>query len=175
MNLWKDTSIGANPPEEVNLIIEIPKGFRNKIEFDKETGIFKLDRVLHKPFRFKWNYGFIPQTLYEDGDAADGLVIMEESLPPGTVVSVRPIGLMKFVDTGESDDKLITVAVKDPDYKKVLDIKDLNKKTLNEIKYFFNNYKKAEGKKTEVKGLESSVVAKDFIMKSIELYKKKFG
>ncbi len=175
MNLWKDLPVGDNPPEEVNLVIEIPKGSRNKIELEKETGLIKLDRVLHKPFQFKWNYGLIPRTLYEDGDAADGLLIMEEPLPSGSVVSVRPIGLMKFVDSGELDDKLIAVAVKDPDYKKVRDIDELPKKILNEIKYFYNNYKKPEGKKTKVKSFENAQSAKRFILKSIELYRKKFG
>lgn len=175
MNLWKDIPAGDNPPEQVNLIIEIPKGFRNKMELDKETGLLMLDRVLHKPFRYKWNYGLIPQTFYEDGDAADGLVVMEDALPAGSIVSVRPIGLMRFMDSGELDDKLISVAIKDPDFKKINDINQLPKKTLNEIKYFFNNYKKAEGKKTEVKSFENSKAAKEFIMKAIELYRKKFG
>lgn len=175
MNLWKDLSVGDKPPEEVNLVIEIPKGSRNKIELDKETGLFKLDRVLHKPFRFKWNYGLIPRTLYEDGDAADGIVVTEEPLPTGSIVSVRPIGLMKFVDSGEMDDKLIAVAVKDPDYKKIRDVKELSKKVLDEIKYFYNNYKKPEGKKTEVKSFENAQRAKEFIIKSIDLYRKKFG
>lgn len=175
MNLWKDVSIGDNPPEEVNIIIEIPKGSRNKIELEKETGLLKLDRVLHKPFRFEWNYGFIPQTFYEDGDAADALIIMDESMPAGSIVSVRPIGLMKFVDSGELDDKLIAVAAKDPDYKKVKEIKDLPKKVIDKITYFYNNYKKPECKKTQVKSFEDSRAAKEFVLKSVGFYKKKFG
>ncbi len=175
MNLWKDLPVGNKPPEEVNFIVEMPKGSRNKIELDKDTGLFKLDRVLHKPFCPGWNYGLIPKTFYEDGDAADGILIMEEPLSPGTIVSVRPVGLMKMIDSGELDDKLISVAVNDPDFKNVNDIKDLPKKLLDEIKEFYSNYKKPEGKVTEVKGFENAEAAKKFILHAIEMYKEEFG
>lgn len=174
-NLWKDLPVGDNPPDEVNLVIEIPKGSRNKIELQKETGVVKLDRVLHKPFRYKWNYGLIPRTFYEDGDAADGILIMSEPMPAGSVVSVRPIGLIRMIDSGEVDDKIISVAVDDPDFKNIRGIEDLPKKALDEIRTFFSKYKIPEGKKTEVKKFENSDAAKRFILKAAELYKKKFG
>jgi inorganic pyrophosphatase len=175
VNFWKDIEPGKNPPDEVNLVVEIPKGSRNKIEIEKGDGTIRLDRVLHKPFKFVSNYGFIPQTYYEDGDAADGLLVMEETLPAGTIVSVRPVGLMRFVDSGEQDDKIISVAAKDPDFKEVRDISDLPKDLIDEIKEFYSNYKKPEGKTTEVKGFEGVAAAKEFILKSIQLYKEKFG
>lgn len=175
MNLWKDLPPGDNPPEELNLIIEIPKGSNQKIELEKETGEFKLDRVLHKPFRFPYNYGLVPQTFYEDGDAADGFLISNEVSKTGEVIKIRPVGMVRFVDTGEKDDKIIAVKVDDTEFKNVQDISDLPQKVLKDLEEFLANYKKPEGKITEVKGFENAAAAKEFILKSIELYKKKFG
>lgn len=172
-NMWKDLQTGENPPEEIDVVVEIVKGSRNKLELDKKNGTMRLDRVLHKPFEYKWDYGFIPQTLSDDGDPADGLIIMDQPTFPGVVVPARPIGIMHMIDGGEQDDKLICVAAKDPDSKGVKDISDLPKKALDEMKFFFSNYKKKEGKTTSVSGFEDATVAKRYIKDAIELYKKK--
>lgn len=173
--MWRDLPAGKNPPEEVNVIVEIVKGSRNKLELDKKTGAIMLDRVLHKPFKYKWDYGFIPQTLSEDGDPADGLIIMEEAAFPGVMVPVRPIGIMHMIDSGEQDDKLICVPVKDPDSNGVTDISQLSRSVVTEMNHFFSNYKVKEGKKTSVTGFEGADAAKSYIKAAIELYKKKKG
>lgn len=173
--MWKDLPTGKNPPEEVNVVVEIVKGSRNKLELDKKTGTIVLDRVLHKPFKYKWDYGFIPQTLSEDGDPADGLIIMEEATFPGVMVPVRPVGIMHMIDGGEQDDKLICVPVKDPDAKEITDIKHLSRNVITEMEHFFSNYKNKEGKKTSVTGFEDASAAKSYIKDAIELYKKKKG
>lgn len=174
-NPWKDLPAGKNPPQEVDIIVEITKGSQNKFELDKETGMIKLDRVLHPPWKYKWDYGFVPQTLSGDGDPADGLIIVDQPSFPGAVIPVRPIGLMHMIDQGEQDDKLICVPADDPRTRDVKDIKQLPKKSLDEIKYFFSNYKKKEGKKTSVSGFENAEVARRYIKDAIELYKKKRG
>lgn len=175
MNLWKDLPPGDNPPDELNLVVEIPKGSDQKIELEKETGEFKLDRVLHEPFKFPYNYGLIPQTLYEDGDAADGFLISNDVAQTGNVIKIRPVGMVRFIDSGETDDKIIAVKIGDPDFENVRDISDFPEKVLKELEEFLSNYKRPEGKVTEVKGFENTAAAKEFILKSIELYKKKFG
>lgn len=172
VDLWKELSAGSNPPEEVNLVVEIPKGSKNKYEYDKELGVIRLDRVLHDPFRYGWDYGLVPKTLAGDGDPADGLVLMDDSTFPGCVIPVRPIGIMHMVDQGEEDEKIIFVALKDPSTKDIKDIRDLPKKTLDEIKEWFSNYKKKENKVVEVSGFDGADKAKAFILQSIELYSK---
>jgi inorganic pyrophosphatase len=172
-NAWKDLKPGKNPPEEIDVIVEIPRGSQNKYELDKESGMIKLDRVLHSPFKYSWDYGFIPQTLADDGDPADGLIIMTEGSFPGVLVPSRPIGIMHMVDSGEQDDKIICVAAKDPQFKDMRDLKDLPKSEVAKIRKFFSNYKKKEGKTTEVTGFEDAAAAKRYIKNAIELYKKK--
>jgi len=174
-NAWKDLKPGKNPPEEVDVIVEIPRGSQNKYELDKESGMIRLDRVLHPPFKYGWDYGFIPQTLADDGDPADGLIVMAEGSFPGVVVPCRPIGIMHMVDSGEQDDKVICVAAKDPSFKDVMDLKDLPEGEAAKMEEFFSNYKKKEGKVTEVTGFEGADAAKRYIKNAIELYKKKVG
>lgn len=173
-NPWRDLQPGKDPPNEVDIVVEIAKGSQNKFELDKETGMIRLDRVLHPPWKYKWDYGMIPQTLSGDGDPADGFIIVDQPSFPGAVVPVRPIGIMHMIDQGEQDDKIICVPAGDPRTKNVKDIGDLKEKPLEEMKYFFSNYKKKEGKTTSVSGFEGAAVAKRYIKEAIELYKKKF-
>ncbi len=173
-NPWKDLPPGRNPPGEVDIFVEIPKGSQNKFEIDKETGMIRLDRVLHAPFKYKWDYGLVPQTLAGDGDPLDGVVIVDQPSFPGAIIPVRPIGLMHMVDQGEEDDKLICVPADDPRTNKIKDIEDLPKKKLDGMKAWFENYKKKEGKVTSVSGFEGSAAARRYIKNAIELYKKKF-
>lgn len=172
MNLWKDIKLGPNVPEVVYAVIEIPKGSRNKYEYDKDKEAFTLDRVLSSPFFYPGEYGIIPQTLYDDGDPMDILVIMDQPTFPGCVIESRPIGLLKMIDGGEQDDKILAVPVDDPKSSHIKNIDDLPESLLNEIVHFFQEYKRLEGKSTEVLGWEGYEEALKVVEHSIMLYKE---
>ncbi|WP_456454081.1 inorganic diphosphatase [Methanopyrus sp.] len=175
MNLWKDLEPGPNPPDVVYAVIEIPRGSRNKYEYDEERGYFKLDRVLYSPFHYPLDYGFIPRTLYDDGDPLDILVIMQDSTFPGCVIEARPIGLMKMLDDSDQDDKVLAVPTEDPRFKDVKDLDDVPKHLLDEIAHMFSEYKRLEGKETEVLGWEGADAAKEAIVHAMELYEEEHG
>ncbi len=175
MNLWHDLELGDKAPEEISVIIESPKGSKNKYEIDKETGLIKLDRAMKTAQDFPFDYGFSPKTLWEDNDPLDVVLLTTYPLSPQILVKARPIGLMEMIDSGESDDKIIAVPVKDPRWDKVNDINDVNEYTLKEIKHFFETYKSIEGKVVEVKGFFGKQRAREAIEKSIKLYKEKFA
>src|SRR3990167_5681680 len=101
MNLWHDVSIGKKVPDEFNVIVEIPKGSKNKYEIDKETGLIALDRVTHTTQDFPFDYGFVPQTLWDDGDALDVILLTTHPIQTGVLVRARPIALMKMIDGGD--------------------------------------------------------------------------
>jgi inorganic pyrophosphatase len=172
MNLWKDISTGPSAPEVVYAVVEIPKGSRNKYEYDKDKEAFALDRVLYSPFHYPAEYGIIPQTLWDDGDPMDILVIMDEATFPGCVIESRPIGVMRMIDAGDSDDKILAVPVNDPHFSEIKDIQDISQAFLNEVVHFFTEYKKLEGKTTEVLGWEGASEAFEAIKHSMELYKE---
>jgi inorganic pyrophosphatase len=175
MNFWHDLSTGKNIPETINVIIENPRGSKNKYEIDKETGIIKLDRAMKTSQDFPFDYGFAPRTLWEDGDALDVVVLTTYPLDPGILVEVRPVGLAKMVDCGESDDKIISVPKNDPRWEDVQDLSDINPHTLKEIKHFFETYKSIENKVVEIKGFENKEKSFEAVEKSIKLYNEKFG
>ena len=170
MNLWKEIATGPSAPEVVYTIVEIPKGSRNKYEYDKDKEAFALDRVLYSPFHYPIDYGLIPQTLWEDGDPMDMMIIMDEPTFPGCIIETRPIGVMRMIDGGDSDDKIIGVPINDPRFDEVKDIEDLPQAFLSEITHFFQDYKKLEGKSTEVLGWESAEKAMESIKRSMALY-----
>jgi inorganic pyrophosphatase len=172
MNLWKDLAPGPSVPEVVYAVIEIPKGSRNKYEYDKDMEAFALDRVLYSPFIYPAEYGIIPQTLYDDGDPMDIMVLMEQPTFPGCVIETRPIGIMRMIDGEDNDDKILGVPINDPRFKDVTDIDDVPEHLLKEIAHFFKEYKHLEGKTTEVLGWENAQKALEAIEHSIELYKK---
>ena len=176
MNLWHDIEIGGNAPEEFNCIIEIPKGSHNKYEIDKETGLIKLDRANYGAAAYPFEYGFIPKTLWEDGDALDVILLTTYPLHPGILVNSRPVALMEMTDSGESDNKVIAVPVDDRRWDDVNDISDLNKHFLKECKDFFENLKNLKGKPVvvSVHGFKGKDEAKKAIKHSVELYQKKF-
>ncbi|KZX10682.1 inorganic diphosphatase [Methanobrevibacter filiformis] len=174
MNLWTELAPGSDIPKVITAIIEIPKGSRNKYEYDKDIEAFALDRVLYSSVAYPADYGFIPQTLYDDGDPMDILVLMDQPTFPGCVIESRPIGIMKMIDGGDKDYKILAVPVEDPKYKEVLDIGDVPSHLLDEIEEFFKTYKNLEGKKTEVLGWENKEVAEIETLRSIELYKEKY-
>ncbi len=172
MNLWKDIPSGPSAPEVLYAVVEIPKGSRNKYEYDKDKEAFALDRVLYSPFHYPAEYGIIPQTLWDDGDPMDILVLMDEPTFPGCIIETRPIGVMRMIDGGESDDKIIGVPVNDPRFKDIQDVQDVPQAFQDEIVHFFQDYKKLEGKVTEVIGWENSQKALESIKHSMELFKE---
>ena len=169
MNLIKDIDPGT--AEEMNVIIEIPKGSKNKYEVDKETGLIALDRPMHTAQDYPVEYGFVPQTLWDDGDALDVLVLATYPIMPGILVRVRPVAIMNMIDGGENDEKVIGVPVSDPRWDHVKDLEDINKHTLKEIEHFFGTYKNLQNKKVEIKGFSGRKEAVSAFNKAKELYR----
>lgn len=177
MNLWHDVPLGDNVPEEINVIIEIPKGSHNKYEIDKATGLIKLDRANYSDAAFPYDYGFVPQTLWDDGDPLDVVVLTTYPLNPGILVAVRPVAVIDMVDSGESDFKVIAVPVEDKRWDDVQDLSDVNKHSLKEYQHFLETYKALKGKPApvEIRGIMGKAEALEAVKKSIGLYKEKFG
>lgn len=177
MNLWHDITLGDKAPEEINVIIETPKGSLNKYEIDKKMGIIRLDRANYSAAAFPCEYGFAPQTLWDDGDAIDVIVLATFPIPTGIMVTVRPVALMEMIDTGESDYKIIGVPVHDRRLEDIYDLDDLNKHNLKEIQHFFETYKDLKGKPgvVVINGFKGRKEALEAIKKSVEIYKKKFA
>ena len=148
MNLLHDIEPGTK--DRMNVIIEIPKNSNNKYEIDKATGLIKLDRANYSAAAYPVEYGFIPQTLWDDGDAVDVLVLATFPIPPGILVTIRPVALMEMVDTGENDYKIIGVPIEDRRWESVQDLSDINGHTLKEIQHFFETYKQLKGDRKSV-------------------------
>lgn len=157
-------TIGNKAPEIINVVIEIPRGCRNKYEYDEKMDAIVLDRVLHSPFFYPTDYGFVPHTRSEDGDHLDILVLITQPTFSGCVLQVRPIGVLDLEDEAGRDWKIIAVAHKDPYYKHINSIDDVNIHLKKEIKHFFETYKQLEeGKMTRVQGWESKEKAYEII------------
>ena len=178
MNLWHEIPRGDNIPNEVNVIIEIPDGSNNKYEIDKETGLIALDRANYSSSPYPFDYGFVPQTLWEDNDALDVVVLTTFPLQTGILVKVRPVAVMEMIDDGESDYKVIGVPANDRRWEDVHDLEDLNKHKVKEIEHFFKTYKqlKKDGEevKVEIRGTKGKKEAMEAIEKSIKIYDEKF-
>lgn len=145
--------IPAQPkPGLLNVLVEIPAGSKNKYEFDKDLNAMALDRVLAASVHYPLDYGFVPNTLADDGDPLDGMVMMDEPTFPGCVIAARPIGMLEMIDGGDRDEKLLCVPAKDPRYAEVHSLKDVAPHRLEEIAEFFRTYKNLEKKKTEILG-----------------------
>ncbi|MGD2201043.1 MAG: inorganic diphosphatase [Candidatus Bathyarchaeota archaeon] len=170
-NLWRGFSSGPNPPDEVYVVIELTRGSRNKYEYDVRQGVFRLNRVLYT--YFPCDYGFIPQTLDDDGDPLDAVLLINEPTFTGCVALARPVANIKMVDEGALDDKIVTVSTTDPFYKHINSLEDIPQSLMREITYFFENYKRAEGKTTAVKSWENADEAKEIIDWAREYYKEK--
>ena len=170
-NFWHDIEPGNDIPDIINVIVEIPKGSMNKYEYDKKHNMMKLDRVLFSPFHYPGDYGLIPQTLSEDGDPLDALVIVTNPTYPGILIESKPIGLLEMKDDGEYDDKIICVSTNDPRYFHTYDITDIDDHSRSEIAHFFQVYKELEGKKVEILGWKNAKEAKGVIEESIKRYK----
>ncbi len=177
MNLWHDIEIGENFPEEFNCVIEIPKGSHNKYEIDKETGMIKLDRANYNAAPYPCEYGFVPRTLWEDGDAIDVLLLATYPIHPGILVSARPVAVMELVDEGESDYKIIAVPADDRRWEDVKDLEDVNKHTLREFAHYWEVIKHLKAKPSTgvINGFKGKKEAMEALQKAVELYNKKFG
>ena len=174
MNLLHDITPG-NIPDEINVIVEINKGSKNKYELDKETGMIKLDRVMHTAQDYPFDYGFVPQTHWHDGDPLDVVLLTTYPLIPGILVEARPVAVVDMVDGGESDAKIIAVPTGDPRFKNVQSLKDINEHTLKEIEHFFLTYKQIQKKTVTIDSVRDVIDAKNVIKEGVELYKQKFN
>lgn len=171
---WHEVSTGVNPPEHINSIIEIPKGSRAKYEIDKASGLIKLDRVIYASMYYPLNYGFIPQTLGEDHDPLDIVVLTQVSVVPRCLIPSKVIGVMRMVDRGEPDDKIIAVAEQDASVSHISDVKELPDYFMVELKHFFENYKTLENKVVLVNEFLSKQDAFEIILNSIDRYRTSF-
>ncbi|NMF58915.1 inorganic diphosphatase [Pseudanabaena yagii] len=152
----------------LNVLIEIPAGSKNKYEFDKDLNAFALDRVLYSSVQYPYDYGFVPNTLADDGDPLDGMVIMDQPTFPGCVIPARPIGMLIMIDGGDRDEKILCVPAKDPRYADVKSLADIAPHRLDEIAEFFRSYKNLEKKVTEIRGWEGVEAVQALVAKSIE-------
>ncbi len=171
-NPWHAVSIGPDAPQTVEAIIEIPKGSRSKYELDKATGMLRLDRILYSAVYYPYNYGFIPQTYCDDKDPLDILVLTQAKVMPLCIMRAKVIGVMRMIDGGEMDDKIIAVSQDDMSINHIESIDDLPDHLLKEVRAFFEDYKKLENKTVEVEEFQSKEMAWEIINKSIEDYKE---
>jgi inorganic pyrophosphatase len=171
---WHGVHYGENAPAKVNALIEIPQGSRAKYEVDKATGLLRLDRVIYSSFHYPINYGFIPQTLGQDSDPLDILVICSQSVQPLCLVEAHVIGNMQMIDNGTADDKIIAVAAKDPSVNHITRTEDLPQHFLLELRNFFEQYKVLENKKVEIDNFQDKQTAYRVINEAIRFYSENF-
>jgi inorganic pyrophosphatase len=167
---WHDVTPGERSPREFVSIIEIPAGSNVKYELDKETGLLRLDRILYSAVHYPASYGFIPQTLAEDDDPLDVLVLCQEPVAPLTLVESRAIGLMTMIDAGKSDHKILAVAVDDPEYNGYRDARELPPHRLALLRRFFQDYKTLEKKTVEVNDFQPAATAWPIIEDALSRY-----
>ncbi|MBE9228890.1 inorganic diphosphatase [Phormidium sp. LEGE 05292] len=155
----------------INVLIEIPAGSKNKYEFDKDMQAFALDRVLYSSVQYPYDYGFVPNTLADDGDPLDGMVIMDQPTFPGCVIAARPIGMLEMVDGGDRDEKILCVPDKDPRYANVKSLKDIQQHRLDEIAEFFQSYKNLEKKEVKILGWQDVDKVMPLVEECVKAYK----
>lgn len=173
-NPWHHVSVGEDQPDVVQSIIEIPQGSKAKYELDKDSGLLKLDRVLFSSLNYPHNYGFIPQTLGEDNDPLDIIVISQIDVDPMCIVEAKVIGVLRMIDNGEGDDKIIAVAEHDMSINHINEVSELPPHLTVELQNFFEDYKKLENKVVIVEDFQNAEVAKQIVTKAIEDYKIAF-
>ncbi|MGE5107033.1 MAG: inorganic diphosphatase [Sphingobacteriales bacterium] len=171
---WHGVSPGDGAPRQVKAIIEIPQGSRAKYEIDKPSGLLKLDRVIYSSFHYPVNYGFIPQTLGQDGDPLDILVLCSQSIAPLCLVDATVIGNMQMIDSGEQDDKIIAVATKDPSVNHINNVEDLPQHFFLELKHYFEQYKVLENKKVEIDNFQDKATALKIVEEALIFYKETY-
>ncbi|MER3497754.1 MAG: inorganic pyrophosphatase [Chitinophagaceae bacterium] len=171
---WHSVSPGEGAPYMVNGVVEISQGSRSKYEVDKETGLLRLDRVIYSSFHYPINYGFIPQTLGQDNDPLDILVLCSQPIQPLCLVQCTVIGNMQMIDQDKRDDKIISVATKDPSVNHYKDVGGLPSHFLAELKNYFEQYKVLESKKVEIDNFQDKEAAVKIITEAIAYYKETF-
>ena len=167
---WHDITPGEGLPKEFSAIIEIPFGSSVKYELDKESGLIKLDRVLYSAVYYPANYGFIPQTLAEDDDPLDVLVLCQETVVPLTLIHARAIGMMTMIDAGKKDHKIIAVATEDPEFNSYKEATQMPSHRLLMLRRFFQDYKFLEGKAVEVDEIQPAETAYPIIEDALARY-----
>ena len=174
MNIWHDMDPAEITPTDFTAVIEISKDSQCKYELDKHTGLLRLDRVLYTSTHYPASYGFIPRTFADDGDPLDVLVLCNEPIQPLTLVQVYPIGVMRMLDDGHIDDKIIAVPFTDPNYNSYRSIDELPAHIFDEIMHFFKVYKQLENKQTDIKELYDREEAIKIVSNAIDDYVMKF-
>lgn len=172
MNYWHDLDPGT--PDEITAIVEIPKGSKNKYEIDKETGLIALDRAMYTAQDYPFDYGYVPQTLWDDDDAVDVIILTSNPLDSGILVRVRPVGIMNMIDDGEADDKIIAVPTTDPRFDEILELDDVNSHTIKEMEHFYSTYKNLQDKEVEVTGFKGKEAAVAAFERGKKLYNEKY-
>lgn len=173
MHPWHDLpSQPSDPASCITVVIEIPKGSKIKYELDKASGMLRVDRVLHSSVIYPANYGFIPRSFAEDDDPLDVLVLGSESVAPLSILVGRPIGLMRMVDCGNPDDKIVAVHAHDPAFEEYTDISQLPKHVSRELRRFFQDYKTLEHKEVVVEDLLGREAAVEVVDAAIDLYRR---
>lgn len=173
-NPWHHVSVGEEQPGTVQAIIEIPQGSKAKYELDKASGLLRLDRVLFSSVSYPHNYGFIPQTLGDDNDPLDIIVICQIDVDPMCIVEANVIGVLRMIDNGEGDDKIIAVAKNDMSVNHIKDVSELPPHLTVELQNFFEDYKKLENKVVIVEEFQNAEIAKEIVTRSIESYKNNY-
>lgn len=173
-HLWHNLSPGPKPPEIVYAVIEVPKGSRNKYEYSKKAGVIKLDRVLYSALHYPGDYGFIPQSYFDDNDPMDILVMMNEPTFPGCVIEARTLGMLKMIDKGELDYKILAVPATDPNFEHIQTFEDVPKHYLEEVKHFFMTYKQLEKAPVENKGWVGTEETYETVLRSLKMYRDEF-
>ncbi len=174
MNIWHDIEAKRISPEDFVAVIEISKGSKLKYELDKKTGMLILDRILYTSTHYPANYGFIPRTYADDKDPLDVLVLCSEQIEPLTLVRCYPIGVIKMIDNGRNDEKIIAIPFNDPTYNDYTDISQLPSHIFDEMCHFFTVYKTLENKETAVDEVLNRDKAIEIIASTIDAYKKGF-
>ncbi len=174
-NLWSDLPSGPDVPRTIHVVVEIPKGNRNKYEYDEELGVFKLNRTLYSALYYPGDYGFVPRTIYDDGDAMDALVMVGEPAFAGCVIVARPVGLFRLLDRGVRDNKVLAVPATDPLFADYHDLADVPRHFLAEVAHFFQVYKDLEGIGVEPLGWEPAAAAHQDIQRAIRRYEERTG
>lgn len=174
LHLWHNLVSGPSAPEVVYAVIEVPKGSRNKYEYSKTAGVIKLDRVLYSPLHYPGDYGFIPQSFFEDDDPMDILVMMNEATFPGCVVEARPLAMFKMIDKGEPDYKVLAVPAHDPNFTHFKSSDDIPKHFMEEVRHFFMTYKELEGADVKNEGWVGTEETLQAVVGSMNLYREKF-
>lgn len=170
-----DFPIGEKIPDIVSVVVEIPLESVSKYEYDKKLDVFRLDRNLHSPVHYPGDYGFIPQTIAEDGDPLDILILTDAGTFPGCVFSARPIGLFEMLDQGVPDEKILAYATGNPRFSSVENYTQVQQHVLREIEHFFSIYKDLEGNRTKVLGWKDRDRAQEIIRSSHQRYLESNG